>query len=52
MHQCGWAVFHYVCVLVSECDRERHHTKITQDLNARLAVHDAGKVNCTAKHKP
>jgi len=38
-------VFHYVYILVSESDPERHYVGSTADLNARLAAHNTGKVS-------
>jgi len=45
-------VFHYVYILVSESDPNRHYVGSTSDLSARLAAHNAGKVSHTSKHKP
>jgi len=45
-------VFHYVYILVSESDPERHYVGSTADLKARLTAHNAGKVSHTSKHKP
>ena len=45
-------VFHYVYILVSESDPNRHYVGSTADLNTRLAAHNAGKVSYTAKYKP
>ena len=45
-------MFHYVYILVSESDPNRHYVGSTADLDARLAAHNAGRVAHTAKHKP
>jgi predicted GIY-YIG superfamily endonuclease len=45
-------VFHYVYILVSESDPDRHYVGSTADLNTRLAAHNAGKVSYTAKYRP
>ena len=45
-------MFHYVYILVSESDTDRHYVGSTSDLTARLAAHNAGKVSHTSKHKP
>ncbi len=45
-------MLHYVYILVSEMDSDRHYVGSTSDLNARLAAHNAGKVSSTSKHKP
>ena len=45
-------MFHYVYILVSETNPGRHYIGSTADLNARLAVHNAGKVSHTSKYKP
>lgn len=45
-------MFHYVYILVSESDPDRHYVGSTSDLNSRLAAHNAGKVSHTSKHKP
>jgi predicted GIY-YIG superfamily endonuclease len=44
--------FHYVYILTSESDPTRHYTGLTQDLETRLQIHNAGQVTHTAKHKP
>jgi putative endonuclease len=44
--------FHYVYVLVSQCDNTRHYTGLTQDLQSRLQAHNAGQVPHTAKYRP
>jgi putative endonuclease len=45
-------MFHYVYILVSESDPDRHYVGSTSDLDVRLAAHNAGKVSHTSKHKP
>ena len=45
-------MFHYVYILVSESDPDRHYVGSTSDLDVRLAAHSAGKVSHTSKHKP
>jgi putative endonuclease len=45
-------MFHYVYILVSESDPDRHYVGSTSDLDARLAAHNSGKVSHTSKHKP
>ena len=45
-------MFHYVYILVSESDADRHYVGCTTDLPGRLALHNEGKVSHTAKHKP
>ena len=44
--------FHYVYILVSETDSDRHYTGLTKDLQARLRKHNEGGVPHTAKHRP
>lgn len=44
--------FHYVYILVSENDPERHYTGLTDDLKKRLAAHNSGQCTHTAKHRP
>lgn len=45
-------MFHYVYVLVSETNPDRHYIGSTSDLTTRLAEHNAGKVTHTSKYKP
>jgi len=45
-------MFHYVYILISESNPERHYVGSTSNLNARLAAHNAGKVYHTSKHTP
>jgi predicted GIY-YIG superfamily endonuclease len=42
----------YVYILTSVSDPEHHYTGITDDLKARLATHNAGKVAHTSKYAP
>jgi len=44
--------YHYVYILVSETDPDRHYTGCTMDLTARLKEHNGGGGNHTAKHGP
>ena len=46
------ASFHYVYILVSQVNPNRHYTGITQDLDQRLQLHNSGKVAHTSKHIP
>ena len=43
---------HYVYILQSERDEQRHYTGLTDDLRKRLETHNAGHVLHTAKWKP
>jgi putative endonuclease len=43
---------HYVYILRSEFDPDRHYTGVTADLKARLARHNAGEVAHTSKCRP
>ena len=45
-------MFHYVYILVSETNPDRHYIGSTADLNARLTAHNAGKVSHASKHTP
>ena len=45
-------IFHYVYILVSESDNNRHYTGLTQDLENRLQTHNAGQVSHTSKYRP
>jgi len=44
--------FYYVYILVSETDKTRHYTGITEDLEARLKAHNRGQVLHTSKYRP
>jgi putative endonuclease len=46
------ASVHYVYILVSAFDPERHCTGVTEDLHQRLHAHNSGKVPHTSKHRP
>ncbi len=45
-------VFHYVYILVSKSDNNRHYTGLTQNLETRIQAHNAGQVPHTAKYRP
>jgi predicted GIY-YIG superfamily endonuclease len=45
-------IFHYVYILVSESDNNRHYTGLTQDLATRLQTHNSGQVSHTSEHRP
>jgi len=44
--------FHYVYILIDTTTETHHYVGSTQDLQARLAKHNAGKVPHTSKFKP
>ena len=44
--------FHYVYILVSESDPDRHYTGLTENLQRRLTEHNSGKNAHTSKHRP
>ena len=44
--------FHYVYILTDIATETHHYVGSTQDLQARLAKHDAGEVPHTSKFKP
>ena len=46
------AMFHYVYILVSECGPDRHYVGLTDNLEKRLACHNAGTVAHTSTHLP
>jgi predicted GIY-YIG superfamily endonuclease len=46
------ARFHYVYILRSESEPERHYTGITSNLRSRLQAHNAGLCEHTAKYRP
>ncbi len=46
------ARFHYVYILRSEAEPERHYTGITNDLRSRLRAHNEGSCEHTAKYRP
>ncbi|HMO51485.1 MAG TPA: GIY-YIG nuclease family protein [Kiritimatiellia bacterium] len=43
---------HYVYILVSEAEPDRHYTGCTTDVEARLEKHNLGAVSHTAKYRP
>ena len=45
-------MFHYVYILVSDQDPDRHYVGLTGNLENRLAAHNSGKVIHTSKHRP
>ena len=45
-------MFHYVYLLTSELDPNRHYVGLTGNLETRLAAHNSGKVTHTSKYKP
>ena len=45
-------MFHYVYILRSESDQLRHYVGSTENLEARLTAHNAGKVHHTSNHIP
>ena len=46
------ATFHYVYILVSGSHPDRHYTGITENLRARVRVHNSGQLPYTAKYRP
>jgi predicted GIY-YIG superfamily endonuclease len=44
--------FHYVYILVSESHPDRHYTGVTEDLEGRLRLHNAGRCSHTSKFCP
>jgi predicted GIY-YIG superfamily endonuclease len=44
--------FHYVYILVSEKDQEKHYIGTTSDLSARLKKHNEGGSPHTSKFRP
>lgn len=45
-------MFHYVYILQSEADPNRHYIGVTTDLKIRLAKHNCGAVSHTSKFVP
>lgn len=43
---------HYVYILRSQSDPDRHYVGVTADLKARLERHNAGAVSHTSKYLP
>jgi predicted GIY-YIG superfamily endonuclease len=44
--------FHYVYILISERDPDRHYVGITTDLRERLNRHNSGRCSHTSDHRP
>ena len=44
--------FHYVYLLTSLSNSNRHYTGLTKDLKSRLKKHNAGEVSHTSKYLP
>jgi predicted GIY-YIG superfamily endonuclease len=44
--------FHYVYILTSKATPNRHYIGRASNLEARLARHNAGRVQATANHRP
>jgi len=44
--------FHYVYILTSEMDKNRHYTGLTKNIENRLKEHNSGRVKSTSKYKP
>lgn len=44
--------FHYVYILVSKVDPDRHYTGLTDNLAERLKRHNSGQCRYTSKHRP
>lgn len=44
--------FHYVYILESVANPEHFYIGLTEDLQARLRIHNAGEVSHTSKFKP
>jgi predicted GIY-YIG superfamily endonuclease len=44
--------FHYVYILVSDTDEDRHYVGLTRDISARLKSHNNGQVPHTSEHRP
>ena len=51
MENIGMAKFYYVYLLVDVATESHRYTGVTEDLTARLAKHNAGKVPHTSKFK-
>lgn len=45
-------MFHYVYILVSQHDPDRHYVGSTENLEYRLACHNSGTVSHTRKFMP
>ncbi len=46
------ATFHYVYILASISNPNRHYTGLTDDLTTRLDSHNAGQIRHTSKNRP
>jgi len=46
------ATIHYVYILESESNPDRHYTGFTCNLRTRLKAHNSGQLPYTAKHRP
>ena len=46
------ATFHYVYILASISNPNRHYTGPTDDLTNRLSSHNAGQIRHTSKNRP
>ena len=46
------AMFHYVYILISESNPDRHYTGLTENLRARVEARNSGQLPYTAKYKP
>lgn len=44
--------FHYVYILTSQSDPNRHYAGMTQNLQTRLQDHNSGKCSHTSKFRP
>lgn len=44
--------FHYVYILTSEVNETHHYIGLTDNLEHRLKIHNAGQVAHTTKYKP
>ena len=44
--------FHYVYILISERDRDRHYVGMTTDLRERLNRHNSGRCSHTTDRRP
>jgi putative endonuclease len=45
-------MYHYVYILESQADHERHYTGLTDDLQDRLQRHNSGHISHTSKFAP
>ena len=44
--------YHYVYILVSKANPDRHYTGLTDKLDDRLKAHNSGQLPYTAKYRP